>query len=94
MAETIETREPGQDKQVLHVRVFAPRFPDQPREFDWDKHMLVGDAAAEAASAFGYAAGTYSLAKEQKALDRDKQLVAAGVRHGDELELVDVGGGV
>lgn len=94
MAEAAETLDPGKEKQILHVTVFAPRFPDTPREFDWSKHTLVGDAAAEAAQAFGYARGTYSLAKEQKALDRDKQLVAAGVRDGDELELVDIGGGV
>jgi hypothetical protein len=94
MAQTEAHGAPGHDKQILHVTVFAPRFPDQPKEFDWDKHLSVGDAAAQAASAFGYAPGTYSLAKDDKALDRDKQLVAAGVRDGDELELVDVGGGV
>ena len=32
--------------------------------------------------------------QDKVALDRAKQLVAAGVRDGDRLELVDTGGGV
>lgn len=86
--------EHGHDKQTIEVTVFAPRFPSEPRQFDWNKHMSVGEAAAEAAAAFEYAPGTYSLSKNDKVLDRDKQLVAAGVRDGDELWLVDAGGGV
>lgn len=82
------------DKKTLSVKVFAPRDPDAPREFEWDKHLTVGEAAAEAAEAFGYGAGTYSLSKDDEVLDRDKQLVAAHVRDGDELWLVDAGGGV
>lgn len=81
------------DKQVLTVTVFAPRSPEG-RTFRWSKHLEVGQAADEAAAAFGYAAGTPTLAKAGIALDRNRQLVAAGVRDGDELELVDTGGGV
>lgn len=81
------------DKQTLKVTVFAPRSPE-PRKFEWSKHMAVGEAADEAAKAFGYAPGTPTLARDGEALDRSKQLVAAGVRDGDKLELVDIGGGV
>jgi len=81
------------DKQTLEVTVFAPRATEG-RQFSWSKHLSVGEAAEEAAEAFGYERGKPTLAKGGVALDRDKQLVAAGVRDGDELELVDVGGGV
>jgi hypothetical protein len=83
----------GPDKQVLDVTVFAPRSTE-PRAFQWNKHLTVGEAADQAGSAFGYLGGTLSLAKGDEVLDRGKQLVAAGVRDGDELELVDTGGGV
>lgn len=82
-----------EDKQVLDVTVFAPRSTES-SGFSWNKHLSVGEAADEAAAAFGYAGGTPSLAKGDQVLDRSKQLVAAGVRDGDELELVDTGGGV
>lgn len=88
-----EHKDHGDDRQLLHVKVHAPRSP-RPREYEWSKHMLVGEAALEAARDFGYAGGTPSLAKGPEVLDRTKQLVAAGVRDGDTLELVDVGGGV
>lgn len=81
------------DKQTVDVTVFAPRSTD-PRTYHWSKHLTVGDAADEAARDFGYQGGTPSLAKGDEVLDRGKQLVAAGVRDGDELELVDTGGGV
>jgi hypothetical protein len=80
-------------KQDLHVTVKAPRSPD-PKPFVWSKHVLVRDAAAEAATAFGYGDGSPSLLRHGVALDADKQLVAAGVRDGDQLDLLDTGGGV
>jgi hypothetical protein len=90
-AEDKKNRE--KEKGILSVTVFAPRSPD-PLTFDWSKHLSVGEAADEAAAAFGYAPGKPTLAKDGTALDRTKQLVAAGVRDRDELELVDIGGGV
>lgn len=81
------------DKQILDVKVFAPRSTE-PRTYHWSKHLSVGEAADEAARDFGYQGGTPSLAKGDEVLDRGKQLVSAGVRDGDELELVDTGGGV
>jgi hypothetical protein len=78
---------------TITVRVFSPRQPE-PKSFTFAKTLRVGEAAAEAAEAFGYEAGTPSLQKGGQVLDRDKPLVAAGVRDGDDLELVDVGGGV
>jgi hypothetical protein len=89
----MDKKEKKPDKQTLEVTVFAPRATEG-RQFSWSKHASVGEAAEEVAEAFGYERGKPTLAKAGVALDRDKQLVAAGVRDGDELELVDVGGGV
>lgn len=82
------------DKKTFEVEVFSPNEVDG-RDFSFDKHMTVGEAAEQAANEYGYApGGKPSLAKNQVALDRSKQLVAVGVRDGDRLDLVDVGGGV
>lgn len=83
-----------EDKQTLEVLVFAPRDPEDKRPFSWSKHLTVGEAAAEAAAEFGYEGGQPTLAKDGTPLDRSKQLVAAHVRGGDVLELVDAAGGV
>jgi hypothetical protein len=80
------------DKQDITVTVSAPRAPDA-RTFTWSKHLTVGEATADAAAAFGYA-GDVSLSRKGVKLDPSKQLVAAGVRDGDELRLIDTGGGV
>ena len=77
----------------LIITVFSPRSPE-PKQFTWDKAKLVGDAAREAAAAFGYSGGNPGLTKDDVVLDNAKTLEAAGVEHGDELELVDTGGGV
>jgi hypothetical protein len=77
------------------VTVFAPRNADS-REFTFPQTMKVAEAARQAADAVGYAAGgnpTFENA-DNEVLDRNKPLVAAGVRDGDKLELVDAGGGV
>jgi len=80
---------------TITVIVVAPRDPDDTRSFTWQTTAKVGDAAVEAAAAFGYEPGTPSFVNsEGEVLDRNKPLVAAGVEDGDELELVDVGGGV
>ncbi len=82
------------ERQTLEVLVFTPRNPEDRRPFSWSKHLAVGDAAAEAAAEFGYQGGQPTLAKDGTPLDRSKQLVAAHVRDGDVLELVDAAGGV
>jgi hypothetical protein len=84
----------SKDKQDLHVIVIAPRDPDHPHTFTWNKHVRVSDAAAEAAAYFGYTGGSPGLTEDDRVLDGDKQLVAAGVDDGDTLELLDAGGGV
>jgi hypothetical protein len=84
----------GSEKQDIHVKVVAPRSPTDPKQFTWSKHLSVGEAADEAATQFGYQAGVATLAKDGTELDRSKQLVAAGVRDGDTLNLIDSGGGV
>jgi len=93
---TMSDSKPGKDtdKQTYSVEVFAPRNPMDRRPFTWSKHLLVSEAAAQAAVVFGIQGGQPTLAKEGKALDRKKQLVAVGVRDHDVLEIVDAAGGV
>jgi hypothetical protein len=77
----------------LTVVVFAPSVVE-PRTFDWAQTLKVGTAATEAATAFGIDTEAPTFEKGTTVLDRDKPLVAAGIRNGDELELVSAGGGV
>lgn len=79
---------------TITVTVFVPSSPE-PKKFTWAKTMKVGDAAAEVAAAFGInaEAATFQNASNE-VLDRQKPLVAAGVRDGDTLEFVSAGGGV
>lgn len=81
------------EKTIITVAVFAPNATES-KAFSWPKTTKVGEAAQEAAQAFGFAPGQPTLAKEGEALDPQKPLVAAGVEDADELELVDSGGGV
>jgi hypothetical protein len=94
MTPQTEVAEKGekQDKK-LKVTVFAPRTP-KPKQFNWLPTMLVGDAAKDAADKFKYSEGTPGLSKDQQVLDNGQTLEVAGVKDGDELTLVDVGGGV
>lgn len=94
------TNDPGAGSagggEEFHVFVLAPGFVD-PREFTFRKTMTVREAAAEAAKAFGYQAnrpGFQTTTDPPKELPEDKSLVAAGVRDGESLELIDTGGGV
>lgn len=91
---TTTARDKDGDKQQLDVLVFSPRDPADRRPFSWSKHLTVGEAAAEAAAAFGYSGGQPTLAEDGKPLDRAKQLVAEHIKDGDLLEIVDAGGGV
>jgi hypothetical protein len=78
----------------LHVVVVAPREPE-PREFTFPPEEKVGQAANHAAAEFGYTTSKFSFQTADKVvLDRDLTLAAAGVRNGEKLTLVDVGGGV
>ncbi len=91
---TIDATKTDKDKQTYEVEVFAPRNASDRRPFSWSKHLTVGEAAAQAAGVFGIQGGQPTLAKEGSPLDRSKQLVAAGVRDHDVLEIVDAAGGV
>jgi len=91
---TTDVAKTDKDKQTYEVEVFAPRNPSDRRPFSWSKHLTVGEAAAEAAVVFGIHGGQPTLARDGKTLDRSKQLVAAGVRDHDVLEIVDAAGGV
>ena len=95
-----ETGDPKQDqhdnqgkKDHLKVTVFAPRHP-KGKKFNWAPDLTVAAAAEEAAAEFEYAAGNFSLEKDNVVLDRGLTLAAAGVKDKDELGLVDTGGGV
>lgn len=86
--------EKAKPNKTVTVKVVAPRHPD-PKKFTWDRDMTVGDAAREAAAAFGYEPGTPSFVNEKgDVLNRDKTLHEEHVKDRDTLELVDVGGGV
>jgi len=79
---------------TITVTVFVPSSTE-PREYTWPKTMKVGDAALQVARDFGIDAEAPTfLNSDDEALDRTKPLVAAGVRDGDQLELVSAGGGV
>lgn len=83
----------GGDAHVV-VIVYAPKDL-KPKRFRFLRNDLVGDAAKVAAVSFGYQQGTPSFQPEGGSpLDRGLTLEAAGVRNGEKLELVDVGGGV
>lgn len=79
----------------ITVVVHAPRHKEA-KSFRWNPSMLVGDAAKEAAAAFGYApnGNPTFMTRDGDVLDRNKTLAEAGVKSGDKLELVDSGGGV
>lgn len=84
---------PNDNARQVTVTVRAPRALE-PKEFTWAKTTKVGEAAKEAAAAFGYAAGTPTFQKDDEILDRNRPLVAEKVGDGDVLDLVDAGGGV
>jgi hypothetical protein len=80
----------------ITVIVFAPRSP-HPKEFTWPRTLKVGDAARQAATAFGYQAGNPGLQTEghhPRVLDNSKTLAEEHVENGEKLELIDTGGGV
>jgi len=79
---------------TVTVTVHEPSSPES-MSFSWPQSKKVGEAAAEAAAAFGLSAEepTFQNAAGE-VLDRQKPLVAAGVRDGDVLDLVSAGGGV
>lgn len=65
----------GKDGQELTVLVFSPRNPADRRELSWSKHLTVGEAAVEAAAAFGYSGGQPTLAENGTPLERAGQIV-------------------
>jgi hypothetical protein len=79
---------------TITVKVFAPNSTE-PTEFTFAKTEKVGDAADTAASQLGFQGQLVTFQdKDDRVLDRDKPLMAEQVKDGDELELVDIGGGV
>lgn len=87
-----DERAPQAEEEVTVT--IAPLNDDDPRAFTFEKTKKVGEAAEEAAEAFGYDADGFTLQLGDKVLDSDKPLVAAGIV-GDELyELANTGGGV
>ncbi len=81
---------------IIKVTVFAPRHPE-PKVFEWNKALLVGQASLEAATAFGYTAGHPGLQTETtppRNLDPTKTLEQEHVTGCEKLELTDIGGGV
>src|SRR5579862_3812114 len=88
------SQHPDHGPPTITVLVFVPSQVE-PRSFTWPKTLRVGEAARQVAEAFGLTVENPTLQNAQgEALDRDKPLVAAGVRDGDRLDLIDAGGGV
>ena len=78
----------------LTIEVFSPRSA-QSMKFSWPKSFQVGEAADQAAKAFGYEAGNPTFqVKTGEVLNREKTLIEAGIHDLDQLELTDKGGGV
>lgn len=84
------------DSDTVKVIVYSPRSP-QPKEFEWRRTLRVGEAAREAATAFGYQGGNPGLqttANPPRVLDNNRTLAEENVHNGEKLELIDTGGGV
>ncbi len=78
----------------ITVTVYQPSEPE-PKEFTWPKNKKVGEAADEAMAEFELTAENPTFQNaDNEVLDRNKPLVAEGVKDGDVLELVSAGGGV
>ncbi len=82
-----------QGVRTVTVVVFAPSQVE-PKEFTWPQIKKVREAAAEAAAAFGIDVEAPTFQKDDEVLDREKTLVAAGLKNRDKVELVGAGGGV
>ena len=95
-SDTPQNKVKDPDSGALTLIIHAPRSPE-PKRFTWPKTKKVGDAAKEAAAAFGYAGGNpglQTLDNPPRLLDSNKPLVAEHLKDGDELEITDTGGGV
>lgn len=78
----------------ITVKVFSPNSTE-PTDFTFPKTQKVGEAADRAAGELGFHGQIVTFQnKDDRVLDREKPLVAEKVENGDELELVDIGGGV
>ena len=76
------------------VKVYIPRVTE-PKVFTWPLTLTVGQAAKEAADAFGYhQSSNPTLGHGNVTFDRNKTLEQEHVHNHEELELLDVGGGV
>jgi hypothetical protein len=81
-------------EKKIEVEVFAPRDP-KGKKFKWKPTRPTAEAAREAADKFDYAPeGAPGFSKDKLVLDNTKTLEGNHVVEGDELTLVDAGGGV
>lgn len=87
----------SQQEQHLHevtVKVYNPRN-NEAKTFTWPLTLTVGQAAKEAADAFGYSQDSNAtLGRGNDTFDRNKTLEQEHVHNHEELELLFVGGGV
>jgi hypothetical protein len=83
-----------QHSTEVTVQVFIPRLTE-PKLFTWPLTLTVGQAAKEAADAFGYSQSSNpTLGRGNHTFDRNKTLEQEHIHNNEELELLDVGGGV
>jgi hypothetical protein len=84
----------GKSPRDVTVKVYAPKDPDEPKIFTWPRTELVGVAAQQAASAFGYESGNFTLGHKHETFNSDETLEQAKVHEHEHLRLIDIGGGV
>lgn len=87
--------DPQRSDREVTVEVFVPRFTEG-KSFTWPLDLTVGQAAQQAATAFGYQGGNPTLGRlaPDITFDRTKTLQQEHVHEHEKLELLDVGGGV
>ena len=76
----------------LTLKVATPRWLE-PHTYTWPWQTLVGAAAEQAARDAGMG-GTPTFAVGDRKLDRNQTLHQAELHNNEEVEVVDVGGGV
>lgn len=80
--------------RTVTVEITPPKDPDDRKSFTFPLKETVGAAAREAANAFGYTDGNFTLGHGHKVFTREETLKEADVHDHEHLLLLDVGGGV
>lgn len=87
------------EQATLELKVRAPQSDpdDDPREFSYNRGTKVGDAAEEAAQAYGFATDTQTwtfMLESEEVLDPNSTLASEDIEDDDTVTLTDFGRGV